>query len=65
MKNEKVTVIEYFSGEEENESEENLSPHQNYSQEEHLISSELIQENQEGLGRPIREQGMNSGASFA
>ena len=45
--NEKITVIKDSSSEENNESEENMSPQQNYSQEDHLISSELFQENHE------------------
>ena len=62
LQNEKITVIEDSS------SEENRSPQQNYSQEDHLISSELIQENHEGSEKqvtPIIEQGMTSGDSFA
>ena len=37
LQNEKVTVIKDSSGEEDNESEENPSPLQNCSQEDHLI----------------------------
>ena len=47
LQNEKITVIEDSSSEENNESKENLSSQQNYSQGDHLISSELIQENHE------------------
>ena len=62
LKNENITVIQDSSSEENNESEENLSPQQNYIQEDHLISPELIQENHEVLEErviPIIEQGMN------
>ena len=67
LQNEKITVIEDSSSEENNESEENMSPRENYSQEDHLISSELIQENHEGSEKQVTtiiEQGMTSGASF-
>ena len=47
LTNKKITVIQYSSSEENNESEENLSPQQNYTQEDHLISPEPIQENHE------------------
>ena len=53
LQNEKVTVIEDSSSEEDNESEENLSPQQNCCQEGHLISSELIQENHEGPEKQV------------
>ena len=68
LQKDKITVIEDSSSEENNESEENLSPHQNYSQKDHLISSEMIQENHDGSEKqvtPIIEHGMNSGVSFA
>ena len=53
LQNEKVTIIEDYSGEEDNESEENMSPQQNCSQEDHLISSELLQENHEGSEKQV------------
>ena len=68
LQNEKITVIRDSSSEENNESEENLIPQQNYIQEDHLISLEPVQENHEVLEKqvtPIIEQGMNSRASFA
>ena len=49
LKNEKITVIQDSSSEEDNESEESLSPQQNYIQEDHLISPEPIQENHQLL----------------
>ena len=67
LKNKKITVIQYSSSEENNESEENLSPQQNYIQEDHLISPNSVQENHEVLEEqvtPIIEQGMTSGVSF-
>ena len=66
LQNEKIIFIQDYSSEENNESEENLSPRENYSQEDHLISSKLIQENHEGPKKvtPIIEQGMTSGDSF-
>ena len=68
LKNEKIAVIQDSSSEENNESEENLSPQQNYIQEDHLISPELVQENPEVLEEqvtPIIAQSMTSRVSFA
>ena len=53
LKNENITVIQYCSSEEDNESEENLSPQQNYIQEDHLISPESVQENHEVLEEQV------------
>ena len=68
LKNENITVIEDSSSEEDNESEYNLCPQQNYIQEDHLISPQSVQENHEVLEEqvtPIIEHGMTSGVSFA
>ena len=47
LKNEKITIIQYSSSEENNESEENLIPQPNYIQEDNLISPETVQEQHE------------------
>ena len=43
MKNEKVTIIEDSSSEENMENEEDSSSHEHYIQEDHLVSLELVQ----------------------
>ena len=47
LKNEKITIIQDSSSEENEESEENLSSQQDYIQEDHLISPEPVQVNHE------------------
>ena len=44
LKKEKITVIQDSSSDENKESKENLKPQQDYIQEDHPISVELVQE---------------------
>ena len=67
LQNDKITVSQDSSSEENNESEENFIPQQNYIQENHFISPEPIQKSHEVLEdqvTPIIEHGMPSRVSF-